>query len=153
MVTWKDFSAAAPDLARVGRALLNQFGVGLAFLSTVRGDGAPRLHPVCPVISDEHLFVLITPTSPKHRDLVRDGRYALQTFPEPKPGSDEFFLAGRARPVADAATRAAVLHDARHRADESEALFELWIERGMHTSWENALTPDMRPVRQKWRAP
>ncbi len=108
---------------------------------------------MCPVISDEHLFVLITPTSPKHRDLVRDGRYALQTFPEPKPGSDEFFLAGRARPVADAATRTAVLHDARHRADESEALFELWIERGMHTIWENALTPDVRPVRQKWRAP
>jgi hypothetical protein len=152
VVTWNEFSAAAPDLAQVGRALLNQFGVGLAFLSTVRGDGAPRLHPVCPVISGEHLFVLITPTSPKHGDLLRDGRYALQTFPQPKPGSDEFFLAGRARPVADAATRAAVLRDARHRADESEALFALWIERVMHTRWENVLTPDMRPVRQKWRA-
>ena len=152
MVTWKDFSAAAPDLARAGHTLLNQFGVGLAFLSTVRADGAPRLHPVCPVISGERLFVLITPTSPKHRDLVQDGRYALQTFPQPKPGSDEFFLAGRAQLVADAGARAAVLHDARHRADESEALFELWIERAMHTRWENVLTPDMRPVRQKWRA-
>jgi hypothetical protein len=153
VVTWKDFSAAAPDLAREGRALLDQFGVGLAFLSTVRGDGAPRLHPVCPVISGERLFVLITPTSPKHGDLVRDGRYALQTFPQPKPGSDEFFLAGRARPVGHGETRAAVLRDARHRADESEALFELWIERVMHTRWENVLTPDMRPARRKWRAP
>lgn len=153
VVTWKAFSVASPDLAEVGRALLNQFGVGLAFLSTLRGDGAPRLHPVCPVISGERLFVLITPTSPKHGDLLRDGRYALQTFPQPKPGSDEFFLAGRARPVVDAETRAAVLHDARHRADESEALFELWIERCMHTRWEHVLTPDMRPVRRKWRAP
>ncbi len=153
VVTWKDLSAAAPDLAQVGSTLLNQFGVGLAFLSTVRRDGAPRLHPVCPVISGEHLFVLITPTSPKHGDLVRDGRYALQTFPQPKPGSDEFFLAGRARPVDDAATRAAVLRDARHRADESEALFELWIDRVMHTRWENVLTPDMRPARRTWHAP
>jgi len=24
-------------------------------------DGAPRLHPVCPVLSNERLFVLITP--------------------------------------------------------------------------------------------
>jgi hypothetical protein len=153
VVTWKDFSAAAPGLAQVGSTLLNQFGVGLAFVATVRGDGAPRLHPVCPVISGEHLVVLITTTSPKHEDLVRDGRYALQTFPQPKPGSDEFSLAGRARLIHDAATRAAVLRDARHRADESEALFELWIERVMHTRWENVLTPEMRPARQKWRAP
>lgn len=144
---------AAPELARVGSTLLNQFGVGLAFLATVRGDGAPRLHPVCPVISGERLFVLITTTSPKHQDLIRDGRYALQTFPQPKPGSDEFSLAGRARLIDDAATRAAVLRDARHRADEAEALFELWIERVMHTRWENVLTPDMRPARRKWRAP
>lgn len=153
MVTWKDLSTAAPELAQVGSTLLNQFGVGLAFLATVRGDGAPRLHPVCPVISGERLFVLITTTSPKHEDLIRDGRYALQTFPQPKPGSDEFSLAGRARLIDDAATRAAVLRDARHRADESEALFELWIDRVMHTRWENVLTPAMRPARQKWRAP
>lgn len=153
VVTWKDLSAAAPELAQVGGTLLNQFGVGLAFLATVRGDGAPRLHPVCPVISGEHLFVLITTTSPKHEDLVRDGRYALQTFPQPKPGSDEFSLAGRARLLDDAATRAAVLRDARHRADESETLFELWIERVMYTRWENVLTPEMRPSRQTWRAP
>lgn len=53
MVTWREFAAAAPDLAEAGRALLTQFGVGLAFLATVRRDGAPRLHPVCPVLSGE----------------------------------------------------------------------------------------------------
>src|SRR5438093_12551441 len=92
MVTWKDFAAAAPALAEAGRSLLNQFGVGLAFLATVRQDGAPRLHPVCPVLANDRLFVLITPASPKLHDLQRDGRYALQTFPQPKPGSDEFYL-------------------------------------------------------------
>ena len=45
MVRWKEFAADEPDLADVGRPLLFQFKVGLAFLATVRRDGAPRLHP------------------------------------------------------------------------------------------------------------
>src|SRR5207253_7637886 len=116
MVTWKEFAAAEPDLADVGRSLLFQFKVGLAFLATVRGDGAPRLHPVCPVLSRDRLFVLITPESPKRHDLERDGRYALQTFPQPKAGSDEFYLAGKAAGVDEVAERTAILRDARHQA-------------------------------------
>jgi hypothetical protein len=153
MVGWKDFAAAAPELAGQGSALLTQFGVGLAFLATVRGDGAPRLHPVCPVISGDGLYVLITPASPKCGDLIRDGRYALQTFPQPKPGSDEFYVTGRARLVEDEAARAAVLRDARHMADASETTFELRIERVMLTTWENVLTPQMRSRHTTWRAP
>src|SRR5437660_3084896 len=123
MVTWKEFAAAEPDLAEVGRSLLFQFKVGLAFLATARKDGAPRLHPLCPVLSNDRLFVFITPASPKRHDLLRDGRYALQTFPQPKPGSDEFYLAGRAILVEDPAARAAVFRDAKHMADSSEVLF------------------------------
>src|SRR5262245_61549998 len=111
MVTWKAFAAAAPDLAQAGRYLLNQFGVGLAFLATVRKDGAPRLHPVCPVLSEDRLFVLITPASPKRHDLARDGRYALQTFPQAKAGSDEFYVTGNALVVDNPAARSAVLRD------------------------------------------
>jgi Pyridoxamine 5'-phosphate oxidase len=151
-VAWRALAEAAPELAEIGRALLNQFGVGLAFLATVRADGGPRLHPVCPVLSEGSLFVLITPASPKRRDLERDGRYALQTFPQPKAGSDEFYLTGRAQPIADAAIRSAVLRDARHQADPGEVLFELRVERAMHTRWENVLTPQMRPVHRTWRA-
>ncbi len=153
MVSWQGFAAAAPELAELGRGLLTQFGVGLGFLATVRRDGAPRLHPVCPVLSDERLFVLITPESPKRNDLLRDGRYALQTFPQPKAGSDEFYIAGRARAVEDTPTRAAILRDAKHMANAAEIPFELMLERVMHTRWEHVLTPQMRPVQQKWRAP
>ena len=153
MVTWKEFAAAEPDLAETGRSLLFQFKVGLAFFATVRRDGAPRLHPVCPVLSDGRLFVLITPLSPKRVDLLQDGRYALQSFPQPKPGSDEFYVAGKARLVDAPAVRDAVFRDAKHMADASEVLFELWLERVMHTRWENVLTPQMRPVHTKWRAP
>lgn len=153
MITWAEFVAAAPDMADAGRSLLTQFGVGLAFLATVRRDGAPRLHPVCPVLSGDGLFVLITPASPKRNDLERDGRYALQTFPQPKPGSDEFYLAGAAAPVTDGPGRAAILRDAKHMADASEIAFELRIDRALHTRWEHVLTPQMRPVRRSWRAP
>ena len=152
MVTWKEFAAAEPELANVGRSLLFQFKVGLAFLATVRRDGAPRLHPVCPVLSQDRLFVLITRTSPKRHDLLRDGRYALQAFPEPKPGSDEFYIAGKAMLVDDLTARAGILRDAKHMADASETAFELWIDRAMHTRWEHVLTPQMRSVHRKWRA-
>lgn len=153
MVTWKEFAAAEPSLANTGRSLLFQFRVGLAFLATVREDGAPRLHPVCPVLSNDRLFVLITPTSPKRHDLMRDGRYALQSFPQPKPGSDEFYITGKAVVIEDPATVTAVLRDAKHMADASEITHELTIDRVMHTRWKNVLTPEMRSVHQKWRAP
>jgi hypothetical protein len=153
MMTWQAFAAAEPALADVGRSLLFQFKVGLAFLATVRRDGAPRLHPVCPVLSGDRLYVLITPTSPKANDLARDGRYALQTFPQPKPGSDELFLSGKAVAVTDTAARATVLRDAKHQANASELTFELLIDRVMHTRWENVLTPQMRSIHTKWRAP
>lgn len=153
MVTWKEFAAAEPDLAADGRSLMFQFKVGLAFLATVRGDGGPRLHPVCPVLSNDRLFVLITPRSPKRDDLLRDGRYALQSFPQPKPGSDEFFVTGKAMVVNDSAVRADILRDAAHMADASETAFELWIDRVMHTRWEHVLTPQMRSLHKKWRAP
>jgi hypothetical protein len=153
MVTWGEFAAAEPDLAEVGRSLLLQFRVGLAFLATVRKDGAPRLHPVCPVLSDDLLYVLVTPTSPKRHDLLRDGRYALQSFPQPKPGSDEFYIAGKAVRVDDQAACADILRHAKHMADASETVFHLWIDRVMHTRWEHVLTPQMRSVHRKWRAP
>jgi hypothetical protein len=152
MVTWKEFATDESDLAEVGRALLFQFKVGLAFLATVRKDGGPRLHPVCPVLSNDRLFVLIVPTSPKRHDLLRDGKYALQAFPQPKPGSDEFYIAGKAVLVHDPVVRAAILRDAKHMADESEIAFELWIDHVMHTRWENVLTPQMCSVHRKWRA-
>ncbi len=76
-VTWKEFAEADPRLAGIGAGLLFQFGVGLAFLATTCKDGAPRLHPFCPVMSGERLYGLIQADSPKKSDLIRDGRYAM----------------------------------------------------------------------------
>ena len=107
MLTWNEFRAAEPDLAEAGRALLYQYGgVGLAFLGTVRADGGPRLHPMCPVLVPEGLFGLIEP-SPKLNDLRRDPRCALHTFP-PAENEDAFYVTGRVELPTDAALRATV---------------------------------------------
>lgn len=108
MSTWGTFAAARPDLAEAGRSLLYQFGVGLAFLATVRKDGGPRVHPMCPVIVDAHLYACIEPHGPKRYDLERDGRYAMHCFP-PADNEDAFYVTGTASRVTDEATIARVV--------------------------------------------
>jgi hypothetical protein len=152
MVTWSQFRKVSSDLAQKGEEQLFQYGVGLAFLATVREDGAPRLHPVCPVLSGGHLYVLILPDSPKRMDLERDGRYALQAFPQAKPDSDEFYLAGRVRRIRDSDLISKLLADAEHHASPDEILFELEIGRAMHTEWHGFGTPDYHSIHTKWSA-
>ena len=40
-------------MVKGARELFYQYGIGLGFLATVRPDGGPRLHPICPIITDE----------------------------------------------------------------------------------------------------
>ncbi|MHB8575653.1 MAG: pyridoxamine 5'-phosphate oxidase family protein [Dehalococcoidia bacterium] len=106
MLRWDAFEQATPVLATAGRALLYPFGnVGLGFLSTVRADGGPRLHPVCPIIVAGGLYVFLIPSS-KRADLLRDPRYALHSFPT-ESNEDAFYLTGRAERQTDRDTRAA----------------------------------------------
>jgi hypothetical protein len=98
-LSWTEFRMQQPDLAAAGRDLLYQFSVGLAFLSTVRRDGGPRLHPICPILTDLGMFALIIP-SPKLDDLLRDGRYALHSYPT-EDNEDAFYVTGRATRVED----------------------------------------------------
>ena len=96
-------SEREPDLAESGRALLYQVGVGLAFLATVRADGVPRLHPMCPLIDDRGMFAFIVP-SPKQHDLRRDGVYSMHSFPC-DDNEDAFNFTGVARLVTDPKVR------------------------------------------------
>src|SRR5689334_9098380 len=93
-VPWSEFARARPDIAAVGRAMFYEFDVGLAFLATVRLDGGPRVHPVCPVFVHDRLYVMVIP-GPKLKDLLRDKRYALhsETFPPPR-ADDGFYISG-----------------------------------------------------------
>jgi hypothetical protein len=94
---WGEFASVRPDLAGAARELLYQFGVGLAFLATVRRDGGPRVHPFCPIVTDTGLYAFLIP-SPKRDDLARDGRYAIHSFP-PDDTEDAIYLVGAAHGV------------------------------------------------------
>lgn len=135
--SWETFSGASPLLATDIRALLEQYGRGFGYLATVRADGGPRVHPVAPVFADSGLFCFVIP-SPKRRDLERDGRYALHSYPGDQT-PDEAYLAGRARPVTDA-DRLGLLADLHGAAPSVDwRLFELDIAVAMVTHRPTAL--------------
>jgi hypothetical protein len=106
LVTWAELKQHRPDLADAGRELLYFYGPGLGMLATVRKDGGPRLHPICPALTDDGLYAFIGLT-PKLNDLLRDGRYALHSNPLPN-NDDAFYVTGRAARRDDPQLRAAV---------------------------------------------
>lgn len=156
MLTWSQFSEVRPDLAEGGRALFYQFGVGLAFLGTVRKDGGPRMHPMCPVLHDNALFAFIEP-GPKRYDLIRDGRYALHCFP-PANNEDAFYITGRAEQRSDEALREAVSavfwkergQDKRPEQATTEGLFEFFVGTCLLTRTTGH--GDWNPEHTIWRA-
>jgi hypothetical protein len=122
MITWTEFQRHQPALAEAGRAQFYQHGLGLGFLATVRRDGGPRVHPVCPVISAAGLHVLILP-GPKRGDLRRDNRYSLHSEMVPPPRQDDgFAVSGTAAEIADTATAETV------RDQVIKDFGELWPE-------------------------
>jgi Pyridoxamine 5'-phosphate oxidase len=153
-VRWGTFATERPDVAEAGHALLYQFGVGLAFLATVRADGGPRLHPFCPVLHDDGLYAFLIP-SPKRDDLHRDGRYAMHSFPADE-NEDAFALIGTAELVTDAALRDRLERRFTAERPHVEAvdfgrqeLFELLIERCLLTRTSGHGDP--APRHQVWR--
>ena len=129
MASWSDFAADAPRLAAAIRSIMQQYGPGLGYLATVRADGGPRVHPVSPVITDHGLFCFVI-DSPKRRDLERDGRYALHSFP-PEDSDDEAYLAGHARPVTDPARVEQLATHLRAAPQVDWRLFEFEIDVAM----------------------
>lgn len=96
MKRWGDLARDAPDIAAAGRELVYYHGVGLGVPGDDPKDGGPRVHPVCPVIDGEGLYLFVGHHSPKAQDLRRDGRFALYSCPVPDV-DDEFFVAGKVR--------------------------------------------------------
>jgi hypothetical protein len=137
MLTWSEFEKAEPELAAAGRKQLYQWEIGLAFLATVRPDGGPRVHPVCPVINADGLHILVV-DGPKLGDLKRDTRYALHSETCAPPRHDDgFYMTGTAREVMDGDVRQRfaeqLLAERKHAIPwptfDTDTLFELSLER------------------------
>jgi hypothetical protein len=154
VASWSEFAAAEPRLASAIQELVHQYGPGLGYLATVRADGGPRVHPVSPVIADGGLYCFLL-DSPKRRDLERDGRYALHSFP-PEASDDEAFLSGRARPVSDHTIVDLLAQRMRAEPRVNWRLFEFTVDVAMVV--RRSATPTVgaggeATARQVWRDP
>jgi len=142
-MTWKILEEQQPELAAFGLERLNG---KVAYLATIRKDGSPRLHPMTPIIGQGHFFVFMEPTSPKGRDLQRDGRYAIHCAVSDNSGaSGEFNITGHAHLIDDAERRALAVSLSSYAPSDRYILFEFDIESAASTIY-----PKDRAVRQLW---
>jgi hypothetical protein len=156
-LTWSEFRSRQPGLATAGQELLYQFGVGLAFLSTVRPNGGPRLHPICVLLTDDGVYAFLIP-SPKLSDLRRDARYALHSYPR-ENDEDAFYVTGRVNMVDSPELRARLERQFLDERAEfalpedslrDQGLVEFLIERCLVT--RTVGHGDANPRHEIWRA-
>ena len=85
MATWRQFADAEPEMAALARSLLDW--IPIMYLATVRRDGAPRVHPVCPVFAGDEMCIAVAgggraePLRREHFRSEHDGRFALPACP------------------------------------------------------------------------
>ncbi len=148
MATWGQFAEAAPQLAHRGAGRL---AVGVAYIATTARDGAPRVHPVTPLIAGARLLAFVGISTVKYANLRRDGRYAMHGV----LGEDdeEFLIIGRAVAADDWASRilAAVQAKRINMTSKNDVLFEFEIERAHWVKWQNLGTPDIRRIAERWQ--
>ena len=145
-MSWQEFALSSPNLAGIVRERLDR---KIAYLATIRKDGSPRLHPVTPFIGEGMLFIFTEPSSPKIRDLRRDGRYTLHCAVgaggEPLV---EVMVSGRATTITDLEIRGRA---ARYAASpvvlDSYFLFEFQLRHVLVVEYDM----QRKPVVRQWR--
>ena len=150
MATWADFADRAPAIAAAGRGLIYRADKGGGLLATVRGAGLPRIHPISVAITADRLVAFIILDSPKATDLAEDGRYALHAHHDPEV-PNEFVVRGRARPIDDEETRAAIARAWYFEVDDTYRLFEFEIDHAV--LGERASARAWPPRYTSWRDP
>lgn len=101
---WREFAAAAPELAALGEERLR--ARELCLVGTLRKNGYPRISPVEPEFVDDELMLGMMWRSPKAVDLLRDPRLVVHSVVSDRMGTEgDFKLYGRAVDVQDAARR------------------------------------------------
>ena len=141
---WSAFEADAPALADVGQ---QRFNDAPNYLATAR-DGKPRVHPVSARIKGGHLALYMYPNSPKGKDLVSDGRYALHCHvADEVGGAGEFYVRGFGTRV-DEPDHQATLAEAGFEQKDGYVVFELGIDDAFSCTYEGE---GLEPVIHRWR--
>ena len=144
-MSWSKLESQSPEIAEFSKTRLHG---KVAYLATIRKDGAPRVHPFTPIIGEGHFFVFMEPTSPKGNDLRRDARYAVHCSVTDNSGeSGEVVVTGRARFIEDPEMRALAVKICPYQPAERYILFEFDLESAMTTEY-----PGGESVRKHWKA-
>jgi nitroimidazol reductase NimA-like FMN-containing flavoprotein (pyridoxamine 5'-phosphate oxidase superfamily) len=142
------FGVFAREEAELAAHVRDRLHGRTAYLATVRGDGAPRVHPVTPVVADHALFLFMEPDSPKGHDLRRGSHYALHCGVEDSSGGGgEVMVAGTATTVDDPAERARAVAASSYAPAERYVLFTLEIESAVARTYR-----DGQPVTRRYSA-
>jgi hypothetical protein len=134
-VMWRDFEAAAPEIARLGRERLDQ--ARIALLGTLRADGWPPISPVEPYWTQGHLLFGAMAWWLKARDLLRDPRCVLHSaISGPDSGEGELKLYGRAAEVDERIRDGCPDGWWVGRPSDSARVFSLIIEEATFIAWD-----------------
>lgn len=101
MSSWHDVTTAAPELASAAQTRFE--AQKHSVLATLRADGSPRVSGTETLFAGGHLWLGSMGESRKSRDLQRDGRFALHSFPDLEMRDGDAKVSGRAIEVVDEA--------------------------------------------------
>jgi hypothetical protein len=147
VMRWSMFADQEPELAAFGQARLL---AAPAYIATLRANGAPRVHPVTPIFGAGGVYLFMEPTSPKGRDLRERGWFGMHNgVPDNEGTGGEFWIAGRAMPVDDPETRAAVVAVATYPPEDRYLLFELTVTEARCNGYGDVVLPAVA----RWREP
>jgi hypothetical protein len=141
-ISWGEFSESEPELARFGAERLT---ASPAFLATVRRSGAPRVHPVTPIFADGGLFLFMEPTSPKRKDLLERGWFALHNGVRDNAGTGgEFWASGLGVAVDDPQMWSLAAEAAGYEPADRYVLFELRLGEARCNGYGDVPLPSTR---------
>jgi uncharacterized pyridoxamine 5'-phosphate oxidase family protein len=144
LLTWNEFAAVQPEMAEFG---LKRLEHRVMYLATVRKNGYPRVHPFTPFVSFGRLFTFMEPTSPKGRDLQRNGLYMMHSLVTDMNGTNgEFSITGRARLVTDLATRELAVKGCPYTPNDRYICFEFKLEECMTNTYADGV-----PNTRRWK--
>ena len=144
-MSWKVFAEEASELAALGLEKLNR---KICYLALLNETGAPRIHPITPFIGGGILFMFTEPTSPKIRDLQRDGRYAIHCAVGRDGPLIEYLVTGEAELITDPAQRAQAAQIASSPVvTDTYALFEFHVADVLAVTYDE----EKKKIVHRWR--
>lgn len=146
MLSWDEFQTREPEMAKFGEERLR---LGVMYIATVRKDGYPRVHPFTPFVGSGYLFAFMYPTSPKGKDLQRNGRYSIHSLVADMNGKNgEFQITGDAHLVSDPSLEQIAVRSCPYKVQDmgNVILFEFKIGSCMTNAYVNG-----SPTIKKWK--